>query len=359
MNPKLKLKNSNLMQKLIFLTTGDAGYSRSWVYYAGIKQQDINVDFIQIDENNLMKSFKKISYQTTRDCIFVVMSPSHYLVPFVRFFLGKKIILDAGWSLFEGTVVARKKLGFLFYNVIKIYLIDFFASAIAKVVLLESRTQMDYYRKLLFINKDKCFVLYTGLDESTFHHIGSIALPVDLFKNGKVVLFRGKANPEAGLETLAEATLMLKNEPITFWIFSPGLKANLVFSKNTLIRRDYVESRGDLAKIFQASFLVLGQMSSHVRLERTIPHKAYEAAFSGKPYLTSRARGILEIFEEDEEVFCFTGGDSKDLAEKIKLLIDHPTQSVNLSTNIKAKYNQVCSQKLLTDLFIEIIKQKF
>ena len=126
-----------------------------------------------------------------------------------------------------------------------------------------------------------------------------------------------------------------------------------------MICRDYIASKSDLAEIFHASFLVLGQMSSHVRLERTIPHKAYEAAFIGKPYLTSRACGILEIFEEDKEIFCFTGGDSRDLAQKIKLLIEHPKLTIELSTNMKTKYNQVCSQKILTELFIEMVKQKF
>jgi glycosyltransferase involved in cell wall biosynthesis len=348
-----------LMQKIVFLTTGNPGYSRSWVYYVGLKQQNKNVDFFLIDENKLIKSFKTIKNQTTGDCIFVVMSPSHYLVPLVRLFLGKKIILDAGWSLFEGTIVARKKIGFLFYNLIKVYLIDLFASTIARVVLLESKTQRDYYSNLLLTNKDKCLVLYTGLDETTFYPNESLAVPADLFKNGKIVLFRGKANDEAGLKTLAEATLLLKNEPITFCIFSPGIKNNLVFSENTVIEQNYIKSKGDLAKIFQASFLILGQMSSHIRLERTIPHKAFEAAFSGKPYLTSRAGGILEIFEEDKEVICFAGGDPKDLAEKIKLLINHPTLSLDLSLNIKAKYNQLCSQKVLTELFIEIVKQRF
>jgi len=30
-----------------------------------------------------------------------------------------------------------------------------------------------------------------------------------------------------------------------------------------------------------------------------------------------------------------------------------------LSLNIKAKYNHLCSQKVLTELFIEIVKQRF
>ena len=98
-------------KKIIFLTIGEAGYSRSWTYFIGAKKLGANVEFIKINSSKLIKQFLQIKEQVSKDSIFVVMSPSQYLVPFVRFFLGKNIVLDAGWSLFEGTVISRKRYG--------------------------------------------------------------------------------------------------------------------------------------------------------------------------------------------------------------------------------------------------------
>ena len=78
-------------KKIIFLTIGEPGYSRSWTYFNGAKKLGANVEFIKIDSSNLIKQFLQIKKQVAKDNIFVVMSPSQYLVPFVRFFLGKKI----------------------------------------------------------------------------------------------------------------------------------------------------------------------------------------------------------------------------------------------------------------------------
>ena len=350
---------SNLEHRLIFLTIAEPGYSRSWVYYSGLKSLTNNIDFIQIDKKNLIKSFKEIKQVLPKDCIFIVMSPSQYLVPLVRFFLGNKIVLDAGWSLFEGAIISRRRLGFLFNNAVKMYLIDFIASALSNIILLESKSQEKYYWKLLLVRKNKCRVLYTGLDEASFIPNKSVELPPDLFNNGKIVLFRGKQNFEAGLATLAEATLLLENEPITFWVLTPDLSNEFNFSKNTIIERKHMESKGELAEYFKASCLVLGQMSDHARLDRTVPHKAFEAAFSGKPYLTARARGILEVFEEGREMACFSGGDSTDLANQIKMLTENPEQLLNLSKNIRIKYNNICSQKVLTNSFVKIVGQAF
>ena len=151
-------------KKIIFLTIGETGYSRSWTYFNGAKKLGANVEFIKINSSQLIKQFLQIKKQVSKDYVFVVMSPSQYLVPFVRFFLGKNIVLDAGWSLFEGTVISRKRYGILGSLAIKNYLIDFTSSHIARKIILETKLQKDFYSKLFLVRKRKCNVLYTGFD---------------------------------------------------------------------------------------------------------------------------------------------------------------------------------------------------
>ena len=344
MNPK----------KIIFLTIGEAGYSRSWTYFNGAKKLGANVEFKKINSNKLIKQFLQMKQQFSKDSIFVVMSPSQYLVPFVRFFLGKNIVLDAGWSLFEGTVISRKRYGTLGSIAIKNYLIDFISSHSARKIILESNLQKSFYSKLFLIRSTKCNVLYTGLDEESFHLDNSFETPLDIFNNSKIVLFRGKYNPEAGIEVLAEATKILSKEQITFWVFCPGLPINIDFSNNTFISREIL-SKSKISKLQKSCRILLGQLAKHNRLNRTIPHKAFEAAFLATPYLTAGNKGIAELFTEGIEIECFSPGNSLALVDSIRnLIIDHDKLN-KMSYSIHEKYENICNQKMLSQNFLKIV----
>jgi glycosyltransferase involved in cell wall biosynthesis len=340
-------------KKIIFLTIGEPGYSRSWTYFNGAKKLGANVEFIKIDSSNLIKQFMQIKKQVSKDHIFVVMSPSQYLVPFVRFFLGKNIVLDAGWSLFEGTVISRKRYGIFGSLAIKNYLIDFTSSHIAKKIILETKLQKNFYSKLFLVKGRKCKVLYTGVDEESFQLDHSYTIPPDFYNNSKIVLFRGKYNPEAGIEVLAQATKLLQEEQITFWVFCPGLPTNIDFSRNTFISRDIL-SKDKISKLQKSCTIALGQLAKHNRLKRTIPHKAFESAFLSTPYLTAGNKGITEIFTAGTEIACFSPGNSIELVDSIKSLINDSDKLSEMSSSIHKKYRNTCSQKILAQSFIEI-----
>ena len=336
------------------MTIGEAGYSRSWTYFNGSKKLGANVEFKKIDSKKLIKQFLQMKQQFSKDNIFVVMSPSQYLVPFVRFFLGKNIILDAGWSLFEGTVISRKRHGFFGSVAIKNYLIDFISSHIARKIILESNLQKTFYSKLFLVRSTKCNVLYTGVDEESFQLDNSYETPPDIFNNSRIVLFRGKYNPEAGIAVLAEATKILSKEQITFWVFCPGLPINIDFSENTFISREML-SKSKISKLQKSSRILLGQLAKHNRLNRTIPHKAFEAAFLATPYLTAGNKGIAEVFTEGIDIECFSPGNSLALVDKIRnLIIDHDKLN-KMSYSIHEKYENICNQKILSQNFLKIV----
>ena len=127
-----KLKTNSIY----FISIKELSTFRSDIYYNYLKNNYENLTFVKIDQKNLIQSFNKLRALSNRYDIFIVMSPSHYLVPFARFFLGKNTYLDAGWSLFEGSVIARRNFGFLGHNVVKAYLIDFVAAFLARKIFL-------------------------------------------------------------------------------------------------------------------------------------------------------------------------------------------------------------------------------
>ena len=119
-------------ENFYFITIGEAGYSRSWNFYKGILNLGLTAEFIKINPKKLLRALWAVKKKTSRHDVFVIMSPSHYLVPFARIFLGKNVYLDAGWSLFEGSIISRRQMGFIGTNIVKAYLIDLTASFFAK-----------------------------------------------------------------------------------------------------------------------------------------------------------------------------------------------------------------------------------
>jgi glycosyltransferase involved in cell wall biosynthesis len=349
------LREANLkVKRFYFLTIGEAGYSRSWNYYEGLIELGEPAEFIQIDAKKLIKTFRTISKKTSKKDNFIIMSPSHYLVPLARLFLGKNVYLDAGWSLFEGSIISRRQIGFMGIKVLKAYLIDLTASFLAKRIILESNAQKAFYCKMFLVRKSKCSVIYTGIDEAQFKLNSEFQVPIDIFKNSKIVLFRGKYTAEAGLEVLAKASKLLSNEEITFWIYSPGIPKNLEFSSNTIVIDDFVNSKQDLAKVYSEASLTLGQLSNHSRLKRTIPHKAFESAFLSKPYLSARTKGILELFTEGEDIFCFKAGDENDLAKKIRMFFTNINSYKRIGKNMRKKYDSELSKCELASRFLKM-----
>jgi len=342
-------------EKIIFLTIGEPGYSRSWTYFNGARKLGANVEFIEIESSALVNQFLALRKRLSRKYVYVVMSPSQYLVTFVRIFLGRKVILDAGWSLFEGTVLARKRYGVFGLLVLKTYLIDFVSSHLATKVVVESKNQAKFYSKIFLVNRRKIAVLYTGVDEDSLKDTFSqIQLP-NFYNNSKIVLFRGKYNQESGIEVIAAATKLLVSEDVTFWILCPGLPMHIEFSKNTYVNRTYVQAQSEISAIYRSAQLTVGQMSGERRLSRTIPHKAFESAYLSKPSITAGNSGIRELFVDKLEIIYTRPGDAQDLALKIRYLLDNPGAAKTIGQNMNLKYRNSCSQEFLAKTFLKLV----
>ena len=342
-------------EKIIFLTIGEPGYSRSWTYFNGARKLGANVNFIKIESTDLIKQFLKLRKSFSRENVYVVMSPSQYLVPFVRIFLGRKVISDAGWSLFEGTVLARKRYGLFGLLALKAYLIDFVSSHLATKVVVESKNQAEFYSKIFLVNRSKIVVLYTGVDEDSLKDTFSqIQLP-NFYNNSKIVLFRGKYNQESGIEVIAAATKLLISEDVTFWILCPGLPMHIEFSKNTYVNRTYVQAQSEISAIYRSAQVTVGQMSGEKRLSRTVPHKAFESAYLSKPYITAGNSGIQELFADQFEIICTRAGDAQDLATKIGYLLNNPGAARSIGENMNLKYRNSCSQEILAKSFLQLV----
>lgn len=341
-------------RKFTFFSLSSTKTSRTRNYYRGIQSKNLEVSWVDTSFFDLCKSLIRKDSEIIKgeNRTIIVCSPSHILVlPFV-FFRGIRPHLDAGWPLFDGVISSRRQYGFLGFNLIKTYLIDFLAFHLSLSVIIESNEQKKRVIKRYFLSSNKVHVVLTGFDESRFR--GMRVESINVNDNSQQVLMRGSDQEEAGISFLIEAANLarVRNLNLFFRVITNSdekkvVFENLKFSSNRILDEE-------LFKEYCSSQIALGQLSNHPRINWTIPHKFFEAAYLGVPYL-SASSGPMRDLAEDNCVALFEGGNPIDLLNRIVELISDKSKQDLISENIKAFYEEYCSQSVLTEKFLSII----
>lgn len=307
---------------------------------------------------NATKNLLKNRDRLRRSSVILVMSPCHILVPLVKLIIGRPVVLDAGWALTDGEF-SRGISSARLLKLPLIYLTDLLAFKFSDAILVETSHQISRIHKNFAVKKTKLHISLTGLNENDFiKQTEPSKIIAELsnnhsFKNSKLkVLFRGKINNESGFETILEAVEEKKDD--VFYIFVVGSKDVLEsVPNNTVVLRDL--SVADIKDLYLISDICIGQFSLHPRLNYTIPHKAFEAAYFGKPYVTAETKGISELFSHNDVLFI-QDPTSESLSAAIDKLGDVNARTI-LSINIRDKYLRTSNQKLINKNFEEIVHQ--
>lgn len=343
-------------EDLIFLTFVGEDYSRSGVLRGGMA----NSNFLLLPYPGLKLIYQLIRLKhekTFRNKILVVMSPAHILVLFLRFILPNRVVLDAGWPLLDGVVSRQKpnrnKLTLRFF---KYYMLDYLCLHLSHAVALESNQQLQRCMKLFRLKEGKSFQSFTGFNETEVTNgVNDLICPLlDMCpecnpKKDPVILFRGKCNAEAGLEVLASATNELSSHKLTFVIATNRFLTEFHFSNKTVVLTEFL-GVDQIAHLYKAASISIGQLSNNPRLRFTIPHKAFEAAFFQTPYLTVDAIGVRELFSKDSEVILYNP-EGKLLS---KVIVDalEDSQLVKRSVSANETYRRVASQDIVARNFL-------
>ena len=345
-----------------FLSFVGPNYSRSSTLL-NFKSLGIEKTYLHVP-GKFLKSIRwifKNRYDFRKMDVIVVMSPCHILTPALKLITNKPIVLDAGWSLTDG-VLSR---GFKVQNLYKlpmIFAVDLISMHSADLVLVESSLQRNRTRKIFLLSRKKVQISYTGLDEFQFKNsIESYAKESELLTELResieekakslVVLFRGKVNRESGFETICEAAKILSNEA-TF-IFILGERDLVPTDLENVIRLSNVSSL-EMMEIYGMAQVAIGQISCHPRLNYTIPHKAFEAGYFKKAYVTSQSNGIREIYD-DESVSYLSKSNSETLAKAIRTLASEKSRLM-LEVEIGLQYEHSLSQEVINKQFAQIIR---
>ena len=349
---------------VFFLSFVGSRYSRSGTVLNS-KSKAVNRKYLQLDSGikGIIRSILKKRLELREADAIVVMSPCQMIAPLVRILLRKIVILDAGWPLTDGVLSRGVKFSNL-HRLASIFLVDFLAFQTSNLVLLESEAQLKRCRKTFLLSKRKCSVQYTGLDESKFNVsesksqlVQDLEVKISSIDNPLTVIFRGKVNKESGFTKILETAAKMPEEA-TF-LFLLGLEDQYSNSPdNVLIAKGFTDS--EMRYLYEISDIAIGQISSHSRLGYTIPHKAYEAAFFAKCYITVDTPSLREIFDK-ESVFFLDQTQPGSLESAIKSLEDSDIR-LTYSRRIRDRYEEKFSQCLISRSFdqqvIEILKHQ-
>lgn len=344
---------------LIFLSFVGPNYSRSSTIL-NFPSKEFEKKFILIPNGIIKATHKIISLRNelrTASTI-VVMSPCQILVPVVRVFARKPVILDAGWPLTDGQL--SRGINFpQFIRFIMIYFIDFFAFHSATLIIVESKAQVVRFQRLFAVPKSKLKVIFTGLNETVFSDESKKSdLIVDVESRLKelsheiVVLFRGKVNRESGFSDIIQTAISLENEASFIFVLSkndthPNFPINVIAVSGI--------SDNEMKQIYELSDIALGQISTHPRLRYTIPHKAFEAGFFGIAYISSDSKGIRE-FLDSNSALLIAPPFVPELVQAIKLLKSKSSRDP-YAKQIRKEYIKQASQRVLSEEFEALVFQ--
>jgi hypothetical protein len=344
-------------EDLVFLSFLEEKYSRSGVLLSGMPNS--NFRMLPKPGFRLIEELIRIRINRIWDTkVLVVMSPAHILAPFLRIIFRNSVVLDAGWPLLDGAL-SRLNGRFKRFNLklIKHYLLDLIAFHSSHALALESDQQMIRTAKLFSLKRSKLFRSFTGFDEErTSSDDKLLKCPIPNFcpycdnVNNTLIFFRGKFNREAGLEILAQATKKLEKKDLFFVIATNSNLEGIDFSRNTLILNEYL-NMNQIVHLYEYSKISIGQLSDNPRLQYTIPHKAFEAAYFKTPYLTRDSIGIRELFK-NESGAIFYDPKKDELCSLIESTANDNSIS-EIASNTFEEYSKVASQKIISRSFLD------
>jgi hypothetical protein len=274
----------------LFISQYESSYSRSSIHVRGIGNTSFFLkiqlkDFIS--PSKVRHIFQKIFWSD----VVCIMSPSHLLVIPIAIITRKKIVLDAGWPLSDSTMTSTD---LIYRNLTKIknYFIDFTSFNLSSEVILESQTQADRIHKKFKIHRRKMKVIYTGVDEARFRDLEEKQpKEASAAKALSFVLFRGKYNREAGIEPILD--FFKNNSKLCLVLAVPDIPEKFRFPPNVIaIKREL--SDAEMKWLYLNAIIALGQFGQTKRQDYSVPHKFYEAAYFGCPYLSPNKIALNE-----------------------------------------------------------------
>ncbi len=236
----------------------------------------------------------------------------------------KSLIYTPVFPLYETSVEDR---GYINKDSIKskaIHLIDEISCRLADLIIIETKTYLNYYSKEFNISKDKYFQIPLGADETNYFLRGENSPRND--SNAFKVLFYGKFIPLQGIPYIIKAAKLLeKDRDIKFEIIGSGqLSKNIknLAQELNIKNVSFIEwiNYREIPDYIQRADICLGIFGNTPKARRGIPIKVYEALSMKKPVITGDSPAVREVFDHKVNSILCEMANPKALAGSILLL---------------------------------------
>lgn len=177
---------------------------------------------------------------------------------------------------------------------------------------------------------------------------------------GRCALFVGRLSPEKGLDTLLEAWRKLPAVPLKIVGQGPLYKWIQEFTERFALNQ--IEISGFLSQekvlncLSEAFFLIVPS-----RWYEGFPRVILEAYALGVPVIASNLGSMAELVRDNETGLLFKAGDSEDLASKVKLAIESPTDLARWGRRaqeiFREQYTADAAYKRLIDIYKKVSQQ--
>jgi glycosyltransferase involved in cell wall biosynthesis len=337
-------------------------YSRNKVFGDALKKQGVEIITCISDKKGILKYkdlYKKHAELKGGYDALIVGFPGFVIAPFARLISKKKIVLDALSSRYDSDIVSRNAHQGNWFKKIKILCIDWLAFICAHEILVESEVQKEFISKKFRISQSKIHTVYTGVDETVFKQ------EVDIQKNTTfTVLFRGRIMNEAGVPTILHAAKLLQDEAIRFDIIGYGWGSWIETSRKLYAQLDHTKVHWDekalateeIVRRTQQADISLGQFGNNERVNRTIPHKAFEAMRCGIPYITGKSEAVGEVLVDGESCVMIDPENPEQLARTILQLKEDSILRARLSDQAECSYNEHCSGEAIGKTLMALLR---
>ena len=236
---------------------------------------------------------------------------------------GVPVCWDVFISLYDTVVIDRKIVSkksifaFLLYN------LEWLASRLASLLLLDTRTHAEYFEELFRLPPQRVQHVYVGAEVNIFRRDVSVRRHKGVF----TVLFYGQFIPLHGIDTIVHAAKLLEksSKKLHFILIGKGQeqpRIDALIGKlciKTIQRISWVNYDKLINYIHEAD-ICLGIFGSSGKATRVIPNKVYQILAAGKPLITGDTPAIRELLNESPNIRLVEPGNAEALATSVLYL---------------------------------------
>ncbi len=235
---------------------------------------------------------------------------------------GKRVIFDPLVSRYETRVLDRGDVAEGSLQAAHNRNIDRVSFRLPDHILADTEAHRRYYIRTLGVGKDRVSTLYIGFDDDLFPE-----LPMPDHRNRLHVLFYGTYLPLHGIDTMIEAAILLKDEPVTFTFVGEGQTYAEARKRAGVLpsgKIEFLPSRpvGDLVDLAVESDVLLGIFGKTAKADMVIPNKVFQGLAMGRPMVTGDTPAVRELFRDGSHLLTVPSGDPGALASRFMLLKD-------------------------------------